>query len=412
MPLTRSKTKLLPDSTFLALDDHSRPAPGSTTLSTLAPWPLPNNQPPTDEQTPQDTGGMSGTLTMQAQAVAQVQQNPTSRSLGLGTSLSGLLSGSGGQPLNNSGQASEGNPSGGAGRNPGGNPGRNPGSNPGGGAPGGNPGGGGPGLAGPMPNPLAPTRIPIQGKRRAPTFNGVLQYLHRYFANVERVFQGYHADDMMLISAAIEYLNHDIVDLWEAQTQGNFYTWQMFQAAIQVLYLGLDRQQLYSVMDLERIVEGTSARGIFTRGDLGKYHCQFIQVSSYLLQHILIELQHVNQLYIAGFGPTTHRRIEQHLSIRLPDHHPSLNPYTKEKVYCSAEFVLTGTSTSPSVTPQLTLYPSAIPLTSATMYPPQSPSLPYKLPAQHQPAVVPKQEPANQFANINATLLTIQTAME
>src|ERR1700721_3541352 len=90
MPLTRSQTTLLPDSTFLALDDHIRPAPGSATLSTLAPWPLPNNQPPTDEQTPQDTGGMSGTLTMQAQAVAQVQQNPTSRNLGLSTGLSRL----------------------------------------------------------------------------------------------------------------------------------------------------------------------------------------------------------------------------------------------------------------------------------------------------------------------------------
>ena len=137
-----------------------------------------------------------------------------------------------------------------------------------------------------------------------------------------------------------------------------------------------------------------------------------IQVSSYLQQHDLIELRHVNQLYITSFGPTTRRRIEQHLSIRLPDHHPGLNPYTKEQVYRSAEFVLTGTPTSPSVAPQSTLYPSAISSTATTMYLPQYLPLLYELPTQHQPAVVPKQEPIDQFANINATLLAIQTAME
>src|ERR1700722_6581053 len=108
-------------------------------------------------------------------------------------------------------------------------------------------------------------------------------------------------------------------------------------------------------MDLECIVEASNAKGIFTRGDLGEYHPQFVQIFSYLLQHDLIELRHVNQLYLGGFGLITHRRIEQHLSIWLPNHHPGLNPYTKEQVYDSAQFVLTGTSPLPSASSQSVL---------------------------------------------------------
>ena len=163
-------------------------------------------------------------------------------------------------------------------------------------SPGGNPGGGSPGPGASLHNLPASTRILIWGERCAPTFNGVPQYLNKYFANVKHIFWGYHTDDQMLIDVAIEYLSHDVVDLWEAQICRCFHTWWTYQVAIWLLYPGSDRQWLYLVMDLKHVMEGSNTRGIFTRGNLGKYHYQFTQISLYLLQHSLIEVWHVNQL--------------------------------------------------------------------------------------------------------------------
>jgi hypothetical protein len=209
--------------------------------------------------------------------------------------------------------------------------------------------------------------------------------------------------DHTLIEAAIEYLTHDVADLWEAQTRSVLHSWQTFQVEIQLLYPGSDGERLYSVMDLERAVEVSSMRGIFTRGDLGEYHCQFVQISTYLLQQHLIEWRHVNQLYIASFGTTTRHRIEHHLSLRLPNQHPRLDPYTMEQIYESAEFVLTGTSTLPSTSPQQTIYPSSYPaphptVTQTAVYPP----LPYELPTTTQTTILPKPEPVDHFTSINA----------
>src|SRR4029079_17865720 len=119
-------------------------------------------------------------------------------------------------------------------------------------------------------------RIPRRGERHAPQFDGMPQHLNRYFADVERVYQGYQYNDRHLIDAAIEYLDYETSALWEtvSEQQRNI-SWREFKDGVQTLYPGSDGQRLYTIPDLERLVRDFADKGITTRGGLGEYYRQF-----------------------------------------------------------------------------------------------------------------------------------------
>ena len=112
-------------------------------------------------------------------------------------------------------------------------------------------------------------------------------HLNRFFADIDLVYNlaGIAAPpDAEKILQCKYYLDNTTYMLWDglaAPAAGPF-TWDTFKAAIRALYPGCDGERLYSLRDLERFVEDTAARGVWTRGDLGEYYRQFTLMGGHL----------------------------------------------------------------------------------------------------------------------------------
>jgi len=106
---------------------------------------------------------------------------------------------------------------------------------------------------------MALPRLPFRGAEDAPTFDGSPSRLIRYFRDVDRLYlsMGKSPTDAEKISQAIYYLDYDTADLWEGipPPPGAGFTWDSFKKAIMELYPGSEETRLYSVRDLEMLVQ-------------------------------------------------------------------------------------------------------------------------------------------------------------
>jgi hypothetical protein len=206
-----------------------------------------------------------------------------------------------------------------------------------------------------VPHAPTPARLPFRGAHGAPAFDGTPTHLNRFFSDLDLIYSalGLTPTDPERVTQAIYYLDADTAFLWETLSApaGAAWTWDAFKAAVRALYPGSDSSaRLYSVSDLERVVQEWATRGIFTRGELGDYFRSFTRISSHLLSNRRIDQNTLNRLYIQGFGNTTRRRIEQRLSIVDVNHHPD-DPYSMSSVQEAAQFLLSATTPAPPSTP-------------------------------------------------------------
>jgi hypothetical protein len=189
-----------------------------------------------------------------------------------------------------------------------------------------------------------------------------------------------------LIWMAIYYLDYETSTLWESLLNPVApITWDEFKDVVQELYPGADGACLYSTRDLECLLAEWATKGVFMWGDFGEYHRDFTHISTDLLSHGRIDQESPRRLYISGFGNTTQRKIEAHLAIIDPHHHPD-DSYPTRTVQTAAEFLLSA-QTVPGYPAAVASPYVAVPMASS-ITPPYLVALTYLPQTAHQPAVL------------------------
>ena len=94
---------------------------------------------------------------------------------------------------------------------------------------------------------------------------------------------------------------------------------------------------------MDKLVGETLRVGILSLMDLGKYHREFMAITTFLIakNHILLAEQ--SRTFVRGFPLELWNRIAHRLQLKLPDHFPN-DPYTLEEIHDAVHFVLHGTA--------------------------------------------------------------------
>ena len=119
--------------------------------------------------------------------------------------------------------------------------------------------------------------------------------------------------------------------------------YQDFIDAVYKLYPGSDLEWRWVIADLDKLVGETLQVGILSLTDLGKYHRDFMAITTFLItkNHILPAEQ--SCAFTWGFSLELWNRVAHCLQLKLPDHCPD-NPYTLKKIHDAACFVFHGTT--------------------------------------------------------------------
>ena len=118
--------------------------------------------------------------------------------------------------------------------------------------------------------------------------------------------------------------------------------YQDFVDAIYKLYPGSDVEQHQSIADIDKIVGETSRVGILSLTNLGKYHREFITITTFLITKSHISTTEQSHAFAHGFPLELWGWVCHCLQLKFPDHFPD-DPYTLEEIHNAAQFVLHGT---------------------------------------------------------------------
>ena len=84
---------------------------------------------------------------------------------------------------------------------------------------------------------------------------------------------------------ALRFVDCDTAELWEILPEFADSTapYQKFVDAVCQLYPGSDTEQRWLIVDMEKLVTDTSRTGISSLADLGKYHRDFVSITTFLI---------------------------------------------------------------------------------------------------------------------------------
>ena len=94
---------------------------------------------------------------------------------------------------------------------------------------------------------------------------------------------------------------------------------------------------------MDKLVGETSRVGILSLADLGRYHREFMAITTFLITKNRILPAEQSRAFARGFPPELWNRVAHRLQLKLPDHFPD-DPYTLEEIHDAACFVLHGTA--------------------------------------------------------------------
>ena len=113
--------------------------------------------------------------------------------------------------------------------------------------------------------------------------------------------------------------------------------------AVYKLYPGSDSERQWAIADMDKLVGETSRVGILSLTDLGRYHREFMAITTFLITKNHISPAEQSRTFACGFPPELWNRVAHCLQLKLPDHFPD-DPYTLEEIHDAAHFVLHGTA--------------------------------------------------------------------
>ena len=121
--------------------------------------------------------------------------------------------------------------------------------------------------------------------------------------------------------------------------------YQKFVDAVCQLYPGSDVEQCWLIADMEKLVTDTSRTGISSLADLGKYHRDFVSITTFLITKNRLTAPEQSRTFTRAFPSELWSQVSYRLQLKFPDHFPN-DPYTLEQIHDAARFVLHGTAAS------------------------------------------------------------------
>ena len=129
--------------------------------------------------------------------------------------------------------------------------------------------------------------MPAHGECGAPQFDPTKPRGLRHFFNDLR-FQFARlgvVDEAEMKGHALQFVDCDTAELWEILPEFADSTapYQKFVDAVCQLYPGSDAEQCWLIVDMEKFVADTLRTGILSLADLGKYHRDFVSITTFLI---------------------------------------------------------------------------------------------------------------------------------
>ena len=143
---------------------------------------------------------------------------------------------------------------------------------------------------------------------------------------------------------ALQFIDCDTTELWEILPEFADVTtsYQQFVDTVYKLYPGSDTERRWLIGDMEKLIGEASRVGISSLTDLGKYHREFIAMTTFLIAKNCISATEQSRAFARGFPQKLWTKVAHQLQLKFPDHFPD-NLYTLEQIHDAARFVLHGT---------------------------------------------------------------------
>ena len=146
---------------------------------------------------------------------------------------------------------------------------------------------------------------------------------------------------------ALRFADCNTAELWEILPEfANVITpYQKFIDAVCQLYPGSDAEQHWLIADMVKLVADTLRTGILSLADLGKYHRDFVSITTFLIAKNCLTAPEQSHTFARAFPSELWSQVSYRLQLKFPDHFPD-DPYTLEQIHNAARFVLHGTVAS------------------------------------------------------------------
>ena len=195
-----------------------------------------------------------------------------------------------------------------------------------------------------MSQPVVP-HMPARGDRGSPQFDPERPCkLRRFFEDLKFHFaQSQVVDEEEMKQHTLRFVDCDTAELWEILPKfaAAAASYQNFVDAVYKLYLGSDTKRRWSIGDMEKLVGDASRMGISSLTDLGKYHREFIAMTTFLIAKNRISAAEQSRAFARGFPQKLWTKVAHRLQLKFPDHFPD-DPYTLEQIHDAARFILHG----------------------------------------------------------------------
>ena len=206
--------------------------------------------------------------------------------------------------------------------------------------------------------------MPAKGHATAPSFDVNDPFaFHGYFLELEMLFKrcGITTDSDKK-EWAVRYLTYTTAELWRSipEFKDAAKTFEEFKKALRNLYPGADESHKYSITDLDRVVQDRLRVGMTNAYDLAAYYRDFYTISEYLIGQQVLSTLEQDRKFRAGFPATLWVHVENHLNLKEPDHARG-KPWTFQKIYEAAQWVLDGPTPSTTYQTFSTPHPSQVP---------------------------------------------------
>ena len=137
-----------------------------------------------------------------------------------------------------------------------------------------------------MSQPVVPL-MPTRGDRGAPAFDpSKPRELRHFYEELKFHFgQSNVIDEATMKKHALRFADCDTAELWEILPEfaDTVKTYQDFMDAVYKLYPGSDSERRWAIADMDKLVGETSRVGILSLTDLGRYHREFMAITTFLI---------------------------------------------------------------------------------------------------------------------------------
>ena len=197
-----------------------------------------------------------------------------------------------------------------------------------------------------MSQPVVP-HMPACGDCGSPQFDPEKPHeLRHFFEDLKFHFvRSQVVDEEEMKQHALRFIDCDTAELWEILPKFTDVatSYQKFVDVMYKLYLGSDAKRRWSIGDMEKLVGEASRVGISSLTDLGKYHREFIAMTTFLIAKNRISTAEQSQAFAHGFPQKLWMKVAHQLQLKFPNHFPD-DPYTLEQIHDTTWFILHSTT--------------------------------------------------------------------